>query len=377
MKLIIAFLLAIGILLSVLPIIGLLRLKDRSTAQYILLVFWVLVLNIIVHYYATLHDLSVLQFVTNFLQDGVWFLIPPLLYVYVKSIFVRQSKFAQKNVKHFAVFFIYLFDYSMPKSINPDTQYINGIDQYIPNCPIIQAIFGMVYFLMALRLFYKFRKLMRYNYPDIGETGFLWLERFLIGFLLVLVVDLGIVITEMIIGPHADWLPYVPIVFLVLVIGYLGYDGLTNPSVFLPQFLIENRVSQRKSRPPSNSYLKLSEQESLTKRFNHCMREEKLYLLQELNSKALAKAMKTSERKLSAFFNEVMDSNFYDTINAFRVEEAKQILQSDALKNQSITGIALSCGFRSKSSFYRIFKKSTNLSPTDYLKMVEKASHHP
>ena len=87
--------------------------------------------------------------------------------------------------------------------------------------------------------------------------------------------------------------------------------------------------------------------------------------------------METSERKLSAFFKEVMDSNFYDTVNAFRVEEAKRILKSEALKNQSITGIALSCGFRSKSSFYRIFKKSTNLSPMDYVKMTTKVSHHP
>ena len=87
--------------------------------------------------------------------------------------------------------------------------------------------------------------------------------------------------------------------------------------------------------------------------------------------------MGTSERKLSAFFKEVLDSNFYDAINAYRVEEAKHILKSEALKNHSITGIAHSCGFSSKSSFYRIFKKSTNLSPLAYVKMTTNESHRP
>ena len=144
--------------------------------------------------------------------------------------------------------------------------------------------------------------------------------------------------------------------------------------VFLPSFLI---AEEPHSGQVVSSYLKLSEQEDLSRRFSRCMRTEKMYLLKDLNSKSLAIAMETTERKLSAFFKEVLHSNFYDAINSFRVEEAKHILQSEALKNQSITGIALSFGFRSKSSFYRIFKKSTNLSPMDYVKMNEKESHHP
>mgnify|MGYP005990215053 CR=1 FL=1 len=377
MKLVIDFVLVVGIVLSILPIVGMMKLKERRAPQYILIVFWALILNTIIYYYSILHGLSSLQFVTNFLQSGVQFLIPPLLYVYVKAIFLDRSNLVNKNIKHFAVFFVFFFDYTVPKSIAPNTQYIDTIHTYVPNWAIPQDIFGVIYFLMALRLFYKSRKQMKYQYSNIGEKGFLWMEKFLISFFIVLLVDLVVIFTQIMTGHYADWNVYITISFLVMAVTYIGYDGLTQATVFLPQFLIKDLENDIKGSQPSSYYLKLSEQEFLNKRFNRCMQTEKMYLLRDLNSKSLALAMETSERKLSAFFREVMDSNFYDAVNAFRVEEAKHILKSEALKNHSITGIAHSCGFRSKSSFYRIFKKSTNLSPMTYVKMNVKESHHP
>ena len=89
-----------------------------------------------------------------------------------------------------------------------------------------------------------------------------------------------------------------------------------------------------------------------------------------MNLKVLADKMDTTERKLSAFFSEVLSSNFHDTINSYRVEEAKAILTSEALENHSIAGIAQSCGFSSKSSFYRIFKKRTSMTPLQYVKKM-------
>ena len=377
MELIVDFVLVVGIVLSILPIIAMMRLRERRVPQHILMVVWALLLNFILYQYASLHQLSTLQFFTNFLWQGVWFLIPPLLYVYVKSIFLEPSNLVKKNLKHCIVFFVYFFDYIIPKSINPNTTYIETIDRYVPNWAVIQDVFGIIYFLLTLRLLYNFRKLIKYNYPHIGEQGFLWMKRFLISFLLVVLVDLVIIFTGYVFGPYVAGEAYISIFFLVGVMAYNNFNGITQPSAFLPPFLIAEIDDNLNSKQVSSSYLKLSEKEGLTRQFNRCMRTEKMYLLQDLNSKSLAIAMGTSERKLSAFFKEVMDSNFYDTVNAFRVEEAKQILQTEALKNQSITGIALSCGFRSKSSFYRIFKKSTNLSPMDYVKMTTKGSHHP
>ncbi|AXT53393.1 AraC family transcriptional regulator [Aquimarina sp. BL5] len=366
MKLALNFVLVIGIVLSILPIIGIVKLKEKKLPHYLLIVFWILILNIIIYFYATLHELTLLQFITNYLQNGVRFLIPPLLYVYVKSIFFKPSGLIRENIKHFIVFFIYFTAYILPKSLYPNATYIYTIHVYVPNWAIVQDIFGILYFIAALHLFYKFKNLLKVNYSNIREKDVLWIEKFLISFLIVLIVDLIITIVEIIVGYYVDWDAYITVFFLIFAMFYLGYYGLTQSTVFLPSFLTHMPISNDAKK--ESSYLKSIEKSMLKEKFRECMNEQKIFLLQDLNLKLLADKMDTSERKLSAFFSEVLSSNFHDTINAYRVEEAKAILTSKAMENHSIVGIGLSCGFSSKSSFYRIFKKSTSLTPLEYVK---------
>ncbi len=372
MKLVVDFILIIGILLSLSAIIGILKLKQKKIPHYILVVFWFLILNVIVYFYASLHDLKTLQFITDYFQNGVRFFIPPLMYLYVKSIFIERPNLIRKNIKHFIIFCVYFLFYIFPKSLNPHSDYIYTIHDYIPNWALVQDIFGIVYFILSLKLFYKVNNLMKQNYSNIIEKDFLWIEKFLISFLIVLIVDLIITITEIVIGHYVNWDGYITVIFMIIAMSYLGYYGLTQSTIFLPNFLIQKDVVQTTEVDKQSSYLKEFEKEELKAKFHTCMNEEKIYLSTDLNLKILAGAMGVSERKLSAFFNEVLNSSFYDSINSFRVEEAKTLLKSNAIKSHSITGIGLSCGFSSKSSFYRIFKKSTNLSPLAYLK----ESHH-
>ncbi|NVJ61116.1 MAG: AraC family transcriptional regulator [Gammaproteobacteria bacterium] len=47
---------------------------------------------------------------------------------------------------------------------------------------------------------------------------------------------------------------------------------------------------------------------------------------------------------------------------------AKELLIANQDQNISILSQALECGFNSEASFYRIFKKHTGQSPTQYVK---------
>jgi AraC-like DNA-binding protein len=42
------------------------------------------------------------------------------------------------------------------------------------------------------------------------------------------------------------------------------------------------------------------------------------------------------------------------------------MLKDDSFSNYTITAIGLEAGFNSNASFYRAFKKQTNVSPSDY-----------
>ena len=372
MKLAVDFILVIGILLNIIAIISILRFKQKKLPQYILAIFWFFILNVIAYFYASLHELETLQFITYYLENGVRFLIPPLMYLYVKSIFLDRSNLIRKNLVHFIAFFVYFLFYILPKSLDPGSNYIYMIHGYVPNWALVQDVFGIVYFIISLKLFYKVSNLMKQNYSNIVEKDFLWIEKLLISFLIVLIVDLIITVTEISIGYYVNWDGYITVLFMIVAISYLGYYGVTQSTVFLPNFLIQKHIVNPIELDKQSSYFKEVEKEELKAKFHSCMHQEKIYLSPDLNLKVLADTMGISERKLSAFFSEVLGSSFYDSINSFRVEEAKIILKSDAIKSHSITGIGLSCGFSSKSSFYRIFKKSTNLSPLAYLK----ESHH-
>ena len=64
--------------------------------------------------------------------------------------------------------------------------------------------------------------------------------------------------------------------------------------------------------------------------------------------------------------NEQLSQNFLDFVNRYRVDEAKRRLLDPSLKHLSILAIAEDVGFNSKSSFNAVFKKNTNLTPSEY-----------
>lgn len=371
MKLAADFILVIGILLNLIALIGLLRLEQKKLPQRILIVFWCVILNTLIFFYAHLHELKTLRFITNFFQDGARFLTPPLIFLYIKSIFSNKPDLLKKGLTHFVPFIIYFTFYTVPSSF--DFQSSIFIDGHIR--ALIKDVYGIVYFSISVKLFYVLSKTMKQNYSTIKEKDFLWIEKFLICFLLVFIVGFILTTSEILFGYDVSWDAYITISFMIVAMAYLGHYGITQSEIFLPDFLIQEHKLVNSQVESKNAYLKEDEKNALRHKFGNCLNEEKLYLLPDLNLKILAERMDVSERKLSAFFGEVLNSSFYDSINSFRVEEAKIMLKSNVVESHSITGIGLSCGFSSKSSFYRIFKNKTGMSPSVYRTLTLKESH--
>lgn len=59
--------------------------------------------------------------------------------------------------------------------------------------------------------------------------------------------------------------------------------------------------------------------------------------------------------------------NFNDFVNYYRTEEVIKKLQSGKHNIHTLLAIAYDCGFNSKSTFNRSFKKQTGLTPKEYL----------
>lgn len=104
----------------------------------------------------------------------------------------------------------------------------------------------------------------------------------------------------------------------------------------------------------------------LMARIDMLMTNDKLYRKSDLSVSDIAKRLEERPRMVSAVINACRQSNFKTYINEFRVEEAKRLIDEDKAGNRTIDAIASEAGFTNRSSFYRVFKRSQGISPTDY-----------
>ena len=102
------------------------------------------------------------------------------------------------------------------------------------------------------------------------------------------------------------------------------------------------------------------------------MEKEKPYLDPDLSLKTLATQLDIPIQHLSQIVNTELAKNFRDFLNKYRVEELKQQILDPSNVNLSLLGIAMQCGFNSKSTYIEAFKKMTGQTPSEYKKDMSK-----
>ncbi|MBC8619574.1 AraC family transcriptional regulator [Parabacteroides faecis] len=108
----------------------------------------------------------------------------------------------------------------------------------------------------------------------------------------------------------------------------------------------------------------LSQQEILFRTAQKKVKSGKLYLDKEISLDSLAKILDTNRTYLSSCINTCSGKNFNQWINDFRIDYLLERIHS----GQKLSVLAEKAGFVSTDSFYRNFKRKTNLTPNEYLK---------
>lgn len=96
--------------------------------------------------------------------------------------------------------------------------------------------------------------------------------------------------------------------------------------------------------------------------------EKEPFLDPSLTIQELSKQVNIPVRDLSILINHHVDKHFFDFINEYRIEKAKEILKDASKSKVTILEILYEVGFNSKSSFNTAFKKHTNQTPTEFRK---------
>lgn len=317
----------------------------------------------------------------NYFLIDIGVALAPLIYLYIKSITSSNFKFNKSYWWHFSLaiavvlyhFGIYIYDALQPGF--SDTQ--NGILKIELDEAYVQAIMGyietpfiLIYLAFTFQLFYSYRKKIIQYFSNTYKLELNWIFSFLVLFSILFLyatiqdiigsrfIDLGYV--------QRWWLN----LFMAIVTLYIGIKGYFTDTTRLNKLDFTFTPKTIGIPEETNNFEDKSISDSDIEAVKNLMNIEKAYLNPELNLSDLAKLANMSRSQLSEVINTGFNKNFNDFVNTYRVEAFKAMLKENKHEQLSLLGIAQNCGFNSKATFNRVFKKLTNHSPTEYLNQM-------
>lgn len=353
---------SVGFALCAFIIFGLFKKIKSGLPQRLLIVFWAFLLFIILTYYADLHQIIWLYVISFPFLNLAQVFLPVLIFLYLKSIFFKQDRFFRMNLIHLIPSLLFALTYTLPIHVNyvSDSMvfsYVERIDTaYLT---LYKDMYGLLYFAFSIRLLRQVEGKLVHIFSEISEVQFKWLFKFVYTFFGVIALDFLFSLAEFVGSYNVEWDGYIVVLVLIISIFYLAYYGVQQVSHFIPAFLFES---------PQKRKMESQEFTALAIQLKQLMEEDKPYLTPNLSLRELAEKMGTSDKTLSMMINNHLKVSFYDLVNSYRVEEAKARLISDDLEKYTVTGIGKMCGFSSKSSFYRVFKNATGITPLNFIK---------
>lgn len=137
------------------------------------------------------------------------------------------------------------------------------------------------------------------------------------------------------------------------------------------------RNSNEKESTEKYKFSKITENEckTLSESLYNYFENKKPYTNPNLKLADIAEALKCSTHTLSFIFNQHLTKNYYDFINEYRIREFQKLVSESESNKYTLTALAEECGFSSRASFFRSFKKLTGITPNEYIRSVGKTIH--
>lgn len=157
---------------------------------------------------------------------------------------------------------------------------------------------------------------------------------------------------------------YITVLTVAILVFGLAFTAIAQPKLFMASPLANGKM---------NGDQPLSEDENLWKRIQDFMRDEKPYLEEELRIELLADKIGLPYYKLSTLINQEYKGSFFEFVNFYRVEHAKELLADGTQNDLKILAVAMESGFSNKATFNRVFKNHTNTTPSVFRKTAQKS----
>jgi AraC-like DNA-binding protein len=302
----------------------------------------------------------------------------------------RSFQFSRKDYIHFIPASIYLI-YSLviflsdKVILNEYYFYKDGKDKDFSLWYQIAGLLLLGYYLIkSLKTYYKY-KTITYNLVSFADSVmFKWAKRFLIAFLLLIAIRM----IFFIVNPEWDEFgkKFWYYVCFSILFYYMSISGYTNsilsatsfrdfPLNSDADFKFETDNSSETEHPisiPDNDNFaeyknEIPDFDLWKDKVETLMLLDKMYENPELVISDLSNKLETHSKKISYVINQGFKMNFNDFVNHYRIRAVIQKIEEGEHTTQTLLSLAFECGFNSKSTFNRAFKRSTSLSPKEYI----------
>jgi AraC-like DNA-binding protein len=357
------------------------RLYANRFLGILLLFYSIILLNLFLEEIGFLYQYPLLLII----QFGLPFFIGPLHYLYARYLTYSYSRFQKYDWLHFLTFIGYEIYFIIRLGTNSSAIMSTmqnfetaglSIENFIFNWLIL--VQGLIYLLLTLVLLKRYSRKIKVVFSSIERIRLSWLRNITY---LTLGVVLSFLIENLLLLAGINFSDYFSLTsFLAAAAVYtMGYMGLFKSEIFKrPE--VAHSISQMSDLPEQSqqpvdtasvpkyqkSGLSPEKAQLYLQQLQQLMETSKIYVNSELTLNQLADRLSITPHNLSEVINTRLQQNFFDFINAYRLEEAKKDLTDPAKRHLKILSIAYDAGFNSKATFNTIFKKVTQMTPSEY-----------
>lgn len=315
-------------------------------------------------------NLLLTGFYLNFPDLALWeepfvFLYGPIIYFYSITITSDNFRFKIRHLIHTIPFIglmlFILFQYQL-KPISDKLLMLHSIVDFnqpkellIPT--ILIFIHIVIYFLYSKKRIKSYREGLKAYFSTLNID---WLDKSLNFIFVLLAISFVNSFFQFLGDKYLFQIGLlVLIVFVLVFVGKVYFKVMEQPMLFVADKKQKNYLD------PIDEEERLSIYSQLKKE----LEENQLFLNPELTIDDLAKLLNLNSKKTSRVINESFGHNFFDLINSYRIEYAKNVIKENKDSGQTILEVLYNSGFNSKSSFNTQFKKKTGLTPSEFKKL--------
>lgn len=291
-------------------------------------------------------------FISAICFSGIFLIGPMVLFFSLISI-NQDFRFSKISYLHFLPFLLSVVISLLSVYTSGPASFNERFDFFINKTFAVQGIFGTISFLAYL----YFSGYLSVKY-FISQRSNLKKEPYMMASLLIFIFFIIIFLIDAItiITGNNNFLKLSSLLLSICIL-FLFLINTVFPGI---KTVTENLKENGKTK---KSHLDNTDKTELKNKIEKLINDE-IYIDSELTLQKFSEIAGITPHQLSEFINMYYHKNFNSFINEYRIKKAKELLL--AKNNYTMIAIAFESGFNSKSAFNAAFRKSENISPSEF-----------